>query len=35
MKRIPLNDGNQIPAVGFGIFMIENGVPPMTRRWPR
>jgi len=27
MNRITLNDGNQIPAVGFGVFMIENGGP--------
>ena len=24
MKQITLNDGNQIPAVGFGVFMIPN-----------
>lgn len=27
MNMITLNDGNQIPAVGFGVFMIENGGP--------
>lgn len=27
MNRITLNDGNQIPAIGFGVFMIENGGP--------
>lgn len=26
-NMITLNDGNQIPAVGFGVFMIENGGP--------
>ena len=24
MKNIILNDGNQIPQVGFGVFMIPN-----------
>lgn len=24
MKKILLNDGNQIPVVGFGVFMIPN-----------
>lgn len=27
MHMITLNDGNQIPSVGFGVFMIENGGP--------
>lgn len=27
MQTITLNDGNKIPAVGFGVFMIENGGP--------
>lgn len=27
MNIITLNDGNKIPAVGFGVFMIENGGP--------
>lgn len=24
MNYVPLNDGNRIPAVGFGVFMIPN-----------
>lgn len=24
MRTITLNDGNSIPAVGFGVFMIPN-----------
>ena len=24
MEYVRLNDGNQIPAVGFGVFMIQN-----------
>ena len=27
MKNVKLNDGNQIPAIGFGVFMIENNGP--------
>ena len=27
MKNIKLNDGNKIPAVGFGVFLIENNGP--------
>ena len=27
MDRILLNDGNKIPAIGFGVFMIENNGP--------
>ena len=27
MKYITLNDGNKIPALGFGVFMVENGGP--------
>lgn len=24
MQNVKLNDGNKIPAVGFGVFLIEN-----------
>lgn len=27
MKRVTLNDGNTIPAVGFGVFLISNDGP--------
>ncbi len=27
MKRVTLNDGNTIPAVGFGVFLIPNDGP--------
>ena len=27
MNKIILNDGNSIPAVGFGVFLVENGGP--------
>ncbi len=27
MDYIQLNDGNRIPAIGFGVFMIPNDVP--------
>ena len=27
MKTVQLNDGNKIPAIGFGVFMIENNGP--------
>ena len=27
MENIKLNDGNKIPAVGFGVFLIENNGP--------
>lgn len=27
MEYITLNDGNKIPALGFGVFMVENGGP--------
>ena len=27
METIKLNDGNEMPLIGFGVFMIENGGP--------
>ena len=27
MQNVELNDGNKIPAVGFGVFLIENNGP--------
>ena len=27
MELVRLNDGNMIPAIGFGVFMIEGGGP--------
>ena len=32
MQKVLLNDGNAIPAVGFGVFMIPSGGPPTRRR---
>ena len=29
MKTITLNDGNSIPAVGFGVFLIPNDGPDL------
>ena len=31
MQTITLNDGNKIPSVGFGVFLIPADGPPMTR----
>ena len=31
MEFIQLNDGNRIPAIGFGVFMIPNDGPTYER----
>ena len=31
MQNFKLNDGNSIPAIGFGVFMVEPNGQPMTR----
>jgi diketogulonate reductase-like aldo/keto reductase len=35
MEYFELNDGNKIPAIGFGLFMIPADGPTYGRRSPR